>query len=680
MRPACTLPSASQNVCVLAPHVNRHFERYAPAPDAMNPLPPARSAATRLKHAGMAVAALAALLLAAAAYAQLVPPQAVQKLTARATPHALTQAAAIASAAPIPPPQSAPWQDVRLPDNWYRSRPGYSGAVWYRIPFEVRPDALFTHAIYVPRSSAAQLTFWVNAHRLSFSYAYGDPRLTELQRPLIYTVPAVMLHAGTNYLYIQAVGEADYRQGLTRVTIGHGARVRSQFYEPRFDAQITTTAILGSLLLLAGVLALLLWRADRKDPVLLWFGLTALASSVWSYQQLWPPDIAAVWLRDLTLFGLKYLYATPLLILCLRYGKRRSAKGEALLWSLYLAGCAAAAMLPPTAYPTLVTGAATLYIALFAVFFGWLCVRLFHGGHWRAYLLALALGAAVVVHGYDLARWLGYADFDNLLLTPYGTFFLILALGATVVDRHVVAIRRLDRSNRGLEREVAAKVQEVEHTYHAMERMLREQAVLRERQRIMADMHDGLGSSLVSMLALVQSGRVTGDELERRLTASVTELRAIVDSLEPVDGDLAAVLGNVRYRMRAALEQSGARVEWKVDDLPPIAHLTPGVILAIERILLEVLSNVLQHARARTITFSASLSNDGMGVVIRVADDGSGFDVTAKGNGRGLRSMTERARRAGLIVRLASSVGGGTVVTLIVPRHASVAPDAEAVA
>lgn len=646
----------------------------------MRPFPPAHFPAIRWLHAALAAAALCALLLAAAASAQLVPPGALQQLTSLATPRALTQAAAIASPARIPPPESAPWKAVTLPDNWYRSRPGYSGAVWYRIPFEVRPDALFTHALYVPRSSASQLAFWVNTHRLSFSYAYGDPRLTELQRPLIYTVPAVMLHPGTNYLYVQAIGEADYRQGLTRITVGHGASVRSSFYEPRFDAQITTTAILGSLLLLAGVLAVLLWRADRKDPVLLWFGLTALAASIWSYQQLWPPDIAAISLRDLTLFGLKYLYATPLLILCLRYGKRRSPKGEALLWSLYLAGCAAASLLPAQSYPALVTGAATLYIALFAVFFGWLCLRLFQGGHWRAYLLALALGAAVVVHAYDLARWLGYADFDNLLLTPYGTFFLILALGATVIDRHVMAIRRLDRSNRTLEREVAAKVQEVEHTYRAMERILREQAVLRERQRIMADMHDGLGSSLVSMLSLVQSGRVTDEELERRLTASVTELRAIVDSLEPVDGDLAAVLGNVRYRMRAALEQSGARVEWKVDDLPPLEHLTPGVILAIERILLEVLSNALQHARARTITFSASVSGDGMSIVIRVTDDGSGFDVTAKGNGRGLRSMSERARRAGLIVRVASRVDGGTDVTLIVPRHAPLASDAEAVA
>jgi len=618
---------------------------------------------------------LAALLVTADAHAQFTTLNAA---ATTAPPVTLTRADAVVSASPVPPPDSADWQPIALPDNWYRSRPGFRGTVWYRIAFTVPPKGLFTHAVYLPRNSATQMTLWVNADRLSVSGAYGDPRLTELQRPLIYTLPALMLQPGTNHIYVQVKGEADFRHGLTRITVGYGAGVRHDHYEPRYDLQVTSTAIVGSLLLLAGVLALLLWRADRRDPVLFWFGMTALASSVWSVHQLWPPDIANTALRDVTLFGLKYLYATPLLVVCLRVGRLRNAKGEALLWALYLAGCGAAALVAGEVYPALATAALTLYVGLFATFLGWLSWRLLHRTHpWRAYLLAVAMGAVMVVHGLDLARWLGYADYDNLLLTPYGTFFLILALGATVIARHVQAVERLDRSNRTLELEVAAKVHEIEQSYGRMQAMMREQAVLRERQRIMGDMHDGLGSSLVSMLALVQSGRVAAEEIERRLNASIIELRAIVDSLEPVDGDLAAVLGNVRYRMRAALEQSGARVVWNVDDLPRLEHLTPQVILSIERILLEVLSNALQHSGASTISFDAHVSTNGNDVVIRVADDGSGFDRATNGSGRGLRSMNERARRAGLSVDIASTTDGrkGTVVTLTVPMRAPAAAD-----
>ncbi|HWI13840.1 MAG TPA: hypothetical protein VNT02_06280, partial [Burkholderiales bacterium] len=287
---------------------------------------------------------------------------------AKAPPVTLTQADAVVSASPVPPNDTANWQPITLPDNWYRSRPGFRGIVWYRVAFTVPPGGLFTHAVYLPRNSATQMTLWVNANRLSISGAYGDPRLTELQRPLIYTLPAIMLHPGTNHIYVQVKGEADFRHGLTRITVGYGAGVRRDHYEPRYDLQVTSTAIVGALLLLAGVLALLLWRADRKDPVLFWFGMTALASSVWSGHQLWSPDIAHSALRDVMLFGTKYLYATPLLVLCLRVGRIRNVRGEALLWALYLAGCAAAALVEVTVYPALATAALTLYVGLFATF------------------------------------------------------------------------------------------------------------------------------------------------------------------------------------------------------------------------------------------------------------------------------------------------------------------------
>ena len=626
-------------------------------------------------RAFIALAWAVAMLLSPVAHAQTVPLDVAAKIS---PPVALSHAAVVASTANIPPPDTAPWQEVALPDNWYRSRPGFRGTVWYRIPFELPANGVLTHAMHLPRNSSSQIVFWINQYRLAVSNAYGDPRLTELQRPLIYTVPPVMLRPGTNHIYARVTGDADYRHGLTRVTVGYGGGVRQAHYEPRYDLQVTSTAVVGSLLLLAGLLALLLWRADRKDPVLFWFAVTALASSVWSYQQLWPVEITATSPRDLVWFALKYLYATPLLVLCLRVGDVRNAKGEALLWALYAAGCAGAALLPGDHYPALATGALTVYVALFAVFFAWLCWGMPDRARWRVYVLAVAVGAVVVVHGYDLARWLGYADYDNLLLTPYGTFFLILALGTTVVDRHVSAVEQLDRSNRSLELEVATKVNEIEQSYGKMQAMMHEQVVLRERQRIMGDMHDGLGSSLVSMLALVQSGRVTPEDIERRLNSSIIELRAIVDSLEPVDGDLAAVLGNVRYRMRGALEQSGAKFVWSVDDLPRLAHLTPQVILSIERILLEVLSNALQHAEARTLSFSAKVSADGTEIVIRVADDGTGFDSTADATGRGLRSMNDRARRAGLSVDITSRMDGetGTVVTLTVPMCAPEADNA----
>jgi hypothetical protein len=66
----------------------------------------------------------------------------------------------------------------------------------------------------------------------------------------------------------------------------------------------------------------------------------------------------------------------------------------------------------------------------------------------------------------------------------------------------------------------------------------------------MADMHDGLGSSLLSLLGMIQSSTGERVAIERRAHEALLELRLTVDSLGPVDGDLGVVLGNVCHRMR----------------------------------------------------------------------------------------------------------------------------------
>jgi len=50
-----------------------------------------------------------------------------------------------------------------------------------------------------------------------------------------------------------------------------------------------------------------------------------------------------------------------------------------------------------------------------------------------------------------------------------------------------------------------------------------------------------------------------------------------------MDGDLGVVLGNVRHRMRSAIEHSGVKLHWQVGELPHVSYLTPHAILAVQR-------------------------------------------------------------------------------------------------
>ena len=60
----------------------------------------------------------------------------------------LTQAQFILSDSELPPPDSAPWQPLTLPDNWNLSRPGVGGFAWYRIEFTLSPGPQRLSALY----------------------------------------------------------------------------------------------------------------------------------------------------------------------------------------------------------------------------------------------------------------------------------------------------------------------------------------------------------------------------------------------------------------------------------------------------------------------------------------------------------------------------------------------------
>lgn len=573
-----------------------------------------------------------------------------------------------------PPEDAAPWQPIALPDNWHVSHPGFSGTLWYRLHFRVASEIARTHTLYLPRNSAAEFDFYVNGNLVGISRGYGDPRLTELQRPILLTVAAALLRPGDNVLHIRAVGSSEHRNGLSRLTIGPGLLVRSHYYGRRFDLQVTSIAMFGAALLVAGLLALSVWWVERREQVLLWFGVTALAWAVSAYLLVWPLNIENPQMRQLLFFAMQHLYVVPLLVLCLRVGGARYRRLETALWCAFAASCVAAALLSFARYPVLAQSVSLAKLGLTSLALAWLVRVGLREHRWPLYSLGLALVMLIVLSGYDWARWMGFADFDNLLLAPFAMPFLILALGATALEQHLSMTHALERSKRELEQRVADKVREVEQTYRQMQQVLHEQAVLRERQRIMADMHDGLGSGLIGLLSQVHGRKADLAQIEQRLADMLTDLRAIVDSLQPVEGDLGVVLGNIRYRMSQAIEASGVKFVWRVEPLPTLEGLTPDKVLSIQRIVLEALSNALRHAAASCVTVSASAVRERDAVVIVVADDGAGFDPAAMLRGIGLRNMRSRAQRIGMRIGIDSAPGQGTRVCLEFPLTQAVPP------
>jgi signal transduction histidine kinase len=184
-----------------------------------------------------------------------------------------------------------------------------------------------------------------------------------------------------------------------------------------------------------------------------------------------------------------------------------------------------------------------------------------------------------------------------------------------------------------------------------------------ERERILGDMHDGVGSQLLGLMIQVRAKRIDDDRLLLGLGDCLDDLRLIVDSLDPVERPFAVAIAELRARMEPRCEAVGVSLNWNSDDEPwPVnAEETIQILRALQ----EMTNNALRHAQTNRIDVSLHRSKTITSMFeVAVRDYGIGFDlVSVLRSGRGMTSLRTRAQRlAGELI--VTPEAPGTLVAL----------------
>jgi signal transduction histidine kinase len=191
-------------------------------------------------------------------------------------------------------------------------------------------------------------------------------------------------------------------------------------------------------------------------------------------------------------------------------------------------------------------------------------------------------------------------------------------------------------------------------------------AVQAERQRMMLDMHDGVGGQLATAVRLAQRDDVP------RVQEALHDLRLVIDSLDPGADGLPPLLGLLRDRVEPRLRALDQRLEIHLDDVPGPRRLSPAAALDVLRIVQEALNNALRHGRGTSLVIRLQAAPGGC--ELSVSDDGRGIEPTvaasadAAPGGRGIASMQRRAARLGGRLHVGRGHERGTVVRLWLPR------------
>ncbi|MGW9402007.1 GAF domain-containing sensor histidine kinase [Streptomyces sp. NPDC055642] len=204
----------------------------------------------------------------------------------------------------------------------------------------------------------------------------------------------------------------------------------------------------------------------------------------------------------------------------------------------------------------------------------------------------------------------------------------------------------------------------------------RELTIADERSRLAHELHDAVSQKLFSLRLTAQAAARLVDrdpsrakgELQQVATLAaeaVEELRAAVVELRPAGLDEDGLVATLRTQTQVLDRAHTARVTFTGHGVRALPAAQEEAVL---RVAQEALHNALRHSGGEHV--DVTLDCRGGGAVLRVSDDGSGFDprvVRSAGRHLGLVSMRDRASGVGGRLSVESAPGKGTTIEMEVP-------------
>lgn len=551
----------------------------------------------------------------------------------------------VASDSANPPAKDAAWQPIQLP--LFRSSPPFEDmddqeSLWFRVPLEkLLTNSPELQSLYIWRHNM-RLAVYLDDVRLGGTLKTHSNGWASMgwNHPVLVDLPFVKsLDNKETTVYLKVEGGPG---GIILSPLLSGSRDTLQAaFDKRYLTQVDAARWSFFLCLLLTVLSIWLWAQRRTETMFLRYaamtGLTAVTTSfffldyipfnlhLWLFVQ----HAASDWI---TFFMISYFaMALEQPWRAVRRIVLAVASSATLAYALV-----PAAILQPLAY--------SIHALLSLVVFG-LGLRIFYIT-WRSpngtrMWFSIATLGFFVINGHDFAAVFLSTPEEYIRASNWLQFsapLMALAFFAHLVHRFVAALEVSENLNRDLEKRVEASRQALELSFAKNREMELAHTADAERQRIYRELHDDLGSKLVSIVHSAEGSRQ--GELARSALESLREsIYRARHRQQTLSECLTAVVNEARLRLTGG----GLELEAEIPELNG-CNIPPDFAYNLTRIVREGISNILQHARASRAYLN--VERDPKELRIILGDDGiadtSGFFASG-----GLDNIRFRAERIG---------------------------------
>lgn len=289
--------------------------------------------------------------------------------------------------------------------------------------------------------------------------------------------------------------------------------------------------------------------------------------------------------------------------------------------------------------------------------------------------------------GWSLAHLLVSPIFLSHLSVP----LLLFVVAQILLTKFQANVKRIRDHNLILTDTLQQRERELLVSHHRQREMEAEAAAQGERDRIYRDLHDGIGSKLVTTLFSVRDREIDHDRLEARLMAALTDLREIISVTEIREQ---RTIHDVLFTYCSNLDESLTRADFQIEyDIPegPEIVLLDDLTKQVMRIVEESVANTIKYAQASRLSIRMAVV-DHERLEVLIEDNGqsgasqrdapapdAGPDAVATDSplsgGTGLAGLRRRAERIGASFHFErTEQGARTWLSLPLTRGATVLP------
>lgn len=266
----------------------------------------------------------------------------------------------------------------------------------------------------------------------------------------------------------------------------------------------------------------------------------------------------------------------------------------------------------------------------------------------------------------DKLHWLYLGKYNQPIFEQPEERTVILQSSLAAIDEEVMQVR-------GKMIDLSREVQELSSRPQQVGVETREEILEKERHRIARELHDSVSQQLFAAMMMLSAINEKSGELpdklqkqiqlvEKIVNESQSEMRALLLHLRPVKLEGKSLQRGIQQLLLELQTKVQIRLKWEISEVSTL----PGIEDHLFRIVQELLSNTLRHAKAKSL--EVYLHQTDQDISLRIVDDGIGFDATQQKTGSyGLMNIRERVSGMGGTCKIISFPKKGTSVEIRIP-------------